>query len=296
MPVYRIHHHTRYAYQEPVSVCHNLAHLLPRESPRHFWTAADIDISPAPSIRAERRDYFGNRLTFFAVQEPHRRLDVTSTAQVELYPEVPRPQTHASWETARERLAAAASGIAPSAELIDAIQFTFPSAYVQLTPAVMHYAGPSFPAGRPLLDAVLDLTARIHKDFRYDTKSTTISTPLPEILATRAGVCQDFAHLQIACLRSMGLAARYVSGYLLTAPPPGKPRLIGADASHAWVAAYLPEEGWIDLDPTNNVIPSDKHLTLAWGRDFGDVSPLRGVILGGGKHKIDVSVDVTPLI
>ena len=296
MPVYRVHHHTRYAYEEPVSVCHNLAHLLPRESPRHFWTSADLEISPVPSIRAERRDYFGNRLTFFAVQEPHRKLDVTSIAQVELYPAPPLPLFSTPWETARDHLAAAASGNNPTPELIDATQNTFPSAYVQSSPAAAHYAAPSFPAGRPLVEALLDLTARIYNDFRYDTKSTTVSTTIPEILAARAGVCQDFAHLQIACLRSMGLAARYVSGYLLTAPPPGKPRLIGADASHAWIAAYLPDQGWLDLDPTNNVIPSDKHITLAWGRDFGDVSPLRGVILGGGHHKIDVSVDVTPLI
>ena len=187
-------------------------------------------------------------------------------------------------------------------------QFTYASPYIRWTPEIAAYAAASFAPGRPLLEAVLDLTARIHRDFKYDPRSTTISTTLPEILETRAGVCQDFAHLQIGCLRSLGLAARYVSGYLLTMPPPGKPRLIGADASHAWLSLFLPDAPhgggngamaatgvWVDVDPTNNCIPSDKHITLAWGRDFGDVSPLRGVLLGAGKHQIHVSVDVSPL-
>ncbi len=153
----------------------------------------------------------------------------------------------------------------------------------------------SFFPGRSLLDAAADLTRRIYHDFKYDPKTSTITTTLPEIMKLRAGVCQDFAHLQIGCMRSMGLPARYVSGYLLTTPPPGKPRLIGADASHAWLSVYLPDFGWLDLDPTNNMIPTDKHITVAWGRDFGDVSPLRGVILGGGHHVVDVSVDVAPI-
>jgi transglutaminase-like putative cysteine protease len=183
---------------------------------------------------------------------------------------------------------------------LDAHQFTYASPYICWNPDVTAYAASSFTRGRPLLEAAMELSERIHKDFKYDTRSTTISTTLPEILQARAGVCQDFAHLGIGCLRAMGLAARYVSGYLLTTPPPGKPRLVGADASHAWLSVYLPGTHgapgeWLDLDPTNDCVPSDKHITLAWGRDFGDVSPLRGVLLGAGKHQIQVSVDVSPV-
>lgn len=300
MPSYRIHHLTRYVYDEAIPVCHNLAHLLPREAPRHYWHSSELEISPAAAVRAERTDYFGNRLTFFAIQEPHRQLEVVSRALVdlEIAPTTPLFSSGMSWEEAR-------TGLHPEASSgghrhLDAHQFTYASPYIRWTPEVAAYATPSFAPGRPLLQAAMDLTARIHKDFKYDTRSTTISTTLPEILAARAGVCQDFAHLQIGCLRAMGLAARYVSGYLLTTSPPGKPRLIGADASHAWVSVYLPGSGgaggeWLDLDPTNNCVPSDKHITLAWGRDFGDVSPLRGVILGAGKHQIQVSVDVSPV-
>jgi transglutaminase-like putative cysteine protease len=186
------------------------------------------------------------------------------------------------------------------AEALDTFQYTFASPYIRWTEEVAAYARESFAPGRPLVEAVLDLTGRIFRDFRYDTKTTTVSTTLPEIMQARAGVCQDFAHLQIGCLRAMGLPARYVSGYLLTTPAPGKPRLVGADASHAWVSVYVPHAGvgggeWVDFDPTNNTIPGEKHITLAWGRDFGDVSPLRGVILGGGRHRIHVSVDVSPV-
>jgi transglutaminase-like putative cysteine protease len=307
MPAYRIHHLTRYSYDEPVSVCHNLAHLLPRDSARHTWHSTELEINPAPAVRAERNDYFGNRLTFFAIQEPHRQLDVIARCRVDLDPSPTAPlfPSAVPWEQARDQLNAAADAPSPLASHLDAFQFTFSSPYIRWTPEIAAYGAESFPAGRPLMEAVLDLTQRIHRDFAYDTRSTTVSTTLPEIMKARSGVCQDFAHLQIGCLRAMGLAARYVSGYLLTTPPPGKPRLIGADASHAWVSVYLPNSHalssgqngageWLDLDPTNNCIPSDKHITLAWGRDFGDVSPLRGVLLGTGKHQIQVSVDVSP--
>ena len=178
---------------------------------------------------------------------------------------------------------------------MEACSFTFDSHYVKRSPALAEYATPSFAPGRPILDATADLSARIHREFRYDAKATTISTPLAEVLANRHGVCQDFAHLAIGCLRSLGLAARYVSGYLESRPPPGRARLVGADASHAWLAVFAPGLGWVDFDPTNNVLPSERHLTLAWGRDYGDVSPIRGVILGGGSHTMSISVDVAPL-
>ncbi len=295
MPSYRVQHTTLYKYADPVPVCHNLAHLLPRDSADHRWTSAEIDIHPVPAIRATRLDYFGNRLTFFAIQEPHRKLQVTATSNVEVTRHerpAPLPSADGSWENAQAIFHSSAH---QSPELLDAFQFIFESPFVKWTADVHAYARESFTPERSLIEAVLDLTHRIHRDFAYNPKTTTVTTTLPEILKSRAGVCQDFAHLEIGCLRSMGLAARYVSGYLLTTPPPGKPRLVGADASHAWLSVFVPGLGWLDLDPTNNVIPADKHITIAWGRDFGDVSPLRGVILGGGKHTVDVRVDVAPI-
>jgi transglutaminase-like putative cysteine protease len=178
---------------------------------------------------------------------------------------------------------------------LEACQFVFGSTLVKLEPWQADYAAPSFTPGRPLLGAVSNLTRRIHDDFTFDATATTTGTPLSEVFALHRGVCQDFAHLEIACLRSMGLAARYVSGYLRTVPPPGRPRLIGADASHAWLSVYCPGSGWVDFDPTNNQIPSTEHITLAWGRDFDDVSPIKGVILGGGRHSLSVAVDVVSL-
>ena len=169
------------------------------------------------------------------------------------------------------------------------------SPFVAVRPAFREYAEPSFLPGRPLLEAVADLNERIYREFKYDPHFTTVATPLDEVLSERRGVCQDFAHLAIACLRSLGLAARYVSGYILTVPPPGRPRLVGADASHAWLSVFVPGLGWADFDPTNDLLPDLQHVTLAWGRDFSDISPLRGVILGGGEQKIDVRVTVEPI-
>lgn len=288
---YHVTHNTIYTYDEPVSVAHNLAHLLPRPAPRHTWLTSELKILPEPSVRADREDFFGNRVTFFAIEEPHRSLNVTAMGDVELGPSEPlllAPQI--SWEAACDLLRCDRR-----AETLNAYQYTFDSPGVRRGAELAAYALPAFGAGRPLLEAIQELTARIYRDFAYDPKATTIATPVVEVLECRRGVCQDFAHLQIACLRSLGLAARYVSGYLLTTPPPGMPRLIGADASHAWVSVYVPEMGWVDLDPTNNTMPSDRHITLAWGRDFHDVSPLHGVILGGGHHKVIVQVDVSPV-
>ena len=294
MPTYHIQHRTCYSYEEIVPVCHNLAHLLPRRSPRHHWMSAGIDINPVPATRAERNDYFGNRLTFFSIQEPHRELTVTTDSEVQITAEGRLfARQDVAWEVARDSFRLNGAPLSP--EAVDAFQFTFASPCIQSTEAVLHYARPSFPAHRPLVEAVLDLSRRIYKDFRYDVKSTTVATTLPELMKARAGVCQDFAHLQIGCLRALGLSARYVSGYLLTTPPPGEARLVGADASHAWLSVYVPGEGggaWVDVDPTNDVVPFDKHITIAWGRDFGDVSPLRGVTFGGREHTVRVSVDV----
>ena len=202
----------------------------------------------------------------------------------------PSGQQSLSWEEAARSIP---NDHSPAG--LEAYQFGFESPRIRIRPEFASYARQSFTPGRAMPDALLDLTARIHKDFRFDSKVTNVRTPTEEVFRKRRGVCQDFAHLQIACLRSLNLAARYVSGYLRTYPPPGKPRLVGADASHAWVSAYCPGVGWIDMDPTNNVVPSNGHVTLAWGRDYSDVSPLRGLILGGGAHVLKVAVDMEPL-
>jgi transglutaminase-like putative cysteine protease len=297
MPAYVIRHVTRYLYNGPVSVCHSLAHLLPRTSPHHHWSMTEVSVTPTPAVRHERFDVFGNPITFFVIQEPHRQLEVIATSKVEVdRPPTPTLFETPPWEHVRQILASACRG-----ELLDAYQFTFDSPCIPSYDEVAAYARPSFTPSRPVLDAALDLCTRIHVDFVYDPAATTIYTSLPEVLSARRGVCQDFAHLMVASLRAMGLAARYVSGYMLTLPPPGQPRLVGADASHAWASVYVPSNipgkhgEWVDLDPTNAIIPADKHVTIAWGRDFGDVSPLRGVILGGGQHTVSVAVDVMPV-
>ena len=287
MPVYKIKHITRYRYQQPVTICHHIAHLLPREAARHFWSYADLEISPT-AMRTDRFDYFGNRQTFFSIQEPHRELLVVSRGEVEiLAPSTGMLFSNQPWEQVRDNL-----WNSPSPDFLTAVQFTFESNKIIQTPEAAHYAVESFTPNRPVLEALEDLMQRIHRDFKFDATATTVGTSVADILRHRKGVCQDFAHLGIACVRAMGFAARYVSGYLLTTSPPGKPHLVGTDASHAWLSVYVPEMGWMDFDPTNNMIPAERHITVAYGRDFSDVSPLRGVILGGGKHTVHVSVDV----
>jgi transglutaminase-like putative cysteine protease len=259
-----------------------MAHQQPAKSELH--------IQPRPATRTERVDFFGNLLCFFTIQEPHRELIVEARSEVTVNGNTaPLPQQVLPWEETAK--------LVPndcSAAGLEAYQFGFESPRIRVRPEFADYALQSFTPGRPMPDALLDLTARIHKDFRFDSKVTNVRTTPEEVFKKRRGVCQDFAHLLIACLRSLNLAARYVSGYLRTYPPPGKPRLVGADASHAWVSAYCPGIGWLDLDPTNNLVPSNGHVTLAWGRDYGDVSPLRGLILGGGSHTLKVGVDMEP--
>lgn len=290
MVIHAINHQTAYNYSEPVSTCHNMAYLLPRASPRHTWLASEVAIRPIPEIILERPDFFGNRALYFAIQRPHRELLVTATARVEI---TPAPSLDLYPPTAWEAVRAALQR-PTNPQLLDASQFRYPSPYITWPTSIQNLVAPSFPPGRPLTQAAIDLTARIHASFIYDTKATNVTTTVTDLLENRRGVCQDLAHVEIACLRSIGLAARYVSGYMRTIPPPGKPRLVGSDASHAWLSVFVPDAGWLDLDPTNDLIPSDDHITVAWGRDYGDVSPLRGVILGGGKHAVRVSVDVEP--
>jgi transglutaminase-like putative cysteine protease len=289
--IYKIVHRTTYRYKHPVSVGTHVACLKPRALPHHQLAESDLHIQPRPATRTERVDFFGNRLCFFTIQEPHRELVVEARSKVIMegsttpWPVLPLP-----WEEAVQSIP---HDISPAG--LEAYQYGFESPRIRVRPEFASYALQSFTPRRPMLEALLDLTTRIHKDFRFDSKVTNVRTPTEEVFKKRRGVCQDFAHLQIACLRSLNLAARYVSGYLRTYPPPGQARLVGADASHAWVSAYCPGIGWLDMDPTNNIVPSNGHVTLAWGRDYGDVSPLRGLILGGGSHTLRVAVDMEPL-
>jgi transglutaminase-like putative cysteine protease len=289
---FEIVHTTEYDYSESVSVSHHVARLSPRALAQQDCVRHELQIDPTPAVTAAHVDYFGNTMTFFAMQGAHSRLTVRARSTVAMRATArPAPFDTPPWDAAPGQ----------SALPLDAIEYVFESTLRRSSvagpagAALAAYARRSFPPGRPLLDAVVELTRRIHEDFTYDPKATTVATPLADVFRSRRGVCQDFAHLEIACLRSLGLSARYISGYLATVPSPATPRLVGADASHAWLAVYCPGVGWIDVDPTNNVLPSDQHVTLAWGRDYGDVSPIRGVILGGGGHSLRVSVAVTRL-
>jgi transglutaminase-like putative cysteine protease len=283
-------HRTTYHYGDAVSTSHHEARLSPRELEHQHTISHTIEIVPRPALRRRRFDYFGNRALHFGLSEPHRALEVVATSVVEVHAMLlPDPARTAAWETVRDTLRRE-----PRRDVLDAYEMSFESPRVQLLPELGEYAAPSFVAGRPVLEAVRDLTRRIHADFTYDGTATEVSTPLEQVMKVRRGVCQDFAHVMLGCLRSVGLAARYVSGYLLTRPPPGKPKLVGADGSHAWVATWVPELGWVDFDPTNDMIPGEEHVTIAHGRDFSDVTPIRGVIMGGGAHALTVAVDVTP--
>jgi len=281
---YEIAHTTAYDYGGDVSVSHHVAHLMPRAFGRQTCVSHDLDVDPLPAVMSSHEDYFGNPTTFFAMQAAHTQLSVRARSVVDVVaPDLPAESP--PWEDATDR----------STMPLEAIECAVDSVPNRLRVVLADYGRPSFVEGRPLLEAIADLTARIHEDFAYAPGTTTVATALTEVFESRRGVCQDFARLEIACLRAHGIPARYVSGYLGTLTPPGVKRLVGADASHAWVAVYVPTFGWVDVDPTNNFFPLDTHVTLAWGRDFGDVSPLRGVIVGGGEHSLKVSVDVVRL-
>ena len=288
---YRVLHTTVYDYAEPASTCHNRVHLTPRELPYQRCQSCEIEVDPLPHSIREHLDSFGNIATTFAIYEPHRRLAITARSHVEVDAgSGPSLFTSPPWEVVRDQLRHQ-----HDAATLGAVPFIFESPYISTGAEFESFARETFEPSRPLLDAVMAMTARIHAEFKYLPKSTTLATSTREVLTNRVGVCQDFAHLQIGCLRSLGLAARYVSGYLRTDPPPGKPRMVGADASHAWISVFCPVAGWQDFDPTNGCPRGDQHITLAWGRDYGDVSPVRGVVLGGGENSLAVSVDVQPL-
>jgi transglutaminase-like putative cysteine protease len=287
--MYRIVHRTNYRYNAPVSRCRNEAHLRPRDTARQHCVASDLVVEPTPTSWSERTDFFGNPVLSFVVDGPFNELTVTATSAVSVSGGEPLPPTGPGWEQVRDSLAADLS-----AEMLSAREFCFESPLVPLSSDVHAYAKPSFTGGRPVVATIAEVTERIFNDFVYDPGFTTVTTPLEEVLSFRRGVCQDFAHLAIGCFRSMGLAARYVSGYLETAAPEGGERQIGADASHAWPSVFVPGWGWLDIDPTNDQIVGSTYVTTAWGRDYSDVSPLKGIVFGGGSsHLLDVSVDVT---
>lgn len=302
---YRVRHLTHYEYGNKVISCYNRAHLLPRETPLQFAGTPRVVIHPTPSTGNRRIDYFGNRVYHFAIQEPHQALsiqvttDITLKAQrIDVGQQLDYGNTCAQ---VLERLSLNSEqqyhkDNVPDIETLYAREFLLSSPMIKLSPDLANYAKACFSPHKPFLSAVTQLMQKIYTEFDYDPNVTDVATPLEEVLAMKHGVCQDFAHLAIGCLRSLGYAARYVSGYLETLPAPGQKKLVGADASHAWFAVYSPGEGWFEFDPTNNSIPGHQHIVTAWGRDYSDVSPLRGVIFGGGaSQSLRVSVDVQRL-
>jgi len=289
---YEVRHKTTYAYSETVSICHNELHLAPRMLPHQRLFTSTLDVEPEPATISSHVDFFGNQVNMFAIEEGHRRLVVTATSMVEIDPPLDWRQLEPlPWETIRDRLACDTDDAT-----LEARQFAFDSPLVRSSPRLASWAAESFTPGRAWNEAVVELTSRIYREFTYDPSATTTSTPVEEIFSLGRGVCQDFAHLQIACLRSLGLAARYVSGYISNERPSGaaygNAGMVGADASHAWLSCWGGSNGWLDLDPTNDCTAGTLHVTIGWGREYGDVTPVKGVCLGGGTHVMDVAVHV----
>ena len=288
---YRITHRTTYAYSSRVAVSHHAARLRPRDTETQRCMEFTLSFDPEPDLLTEHTDSFGNRVSCFSLQKLHAHFEVISRSLVALSPVLqPDPAQTPPWEQV-----AALFRDPVKVDLLDPCQFVFRSPLLVPELPLRDFALPSFKQDRPVLAAAADLCSRIHREFVFDPKATTISTPLAEVLEKKRGVCQDFAHLAIASMRAMGLPARYISGYLRTHPPEGKPRLVGVDASHAWASCFVPRFGWVDFDPTNDCFTSLDHITVAYGRDFSDVSPVRGIITGGGHHTVGVGVDVEPL-
>ncbi len=276
-------HRTTYIYSQPAVNCHTEVHLNPRAAQGQRVLDHRLSIDPEPDFLSSRVDSFGNHVTYFSIHEPHTTVVITARSRVELTP-APAPLPSPEWELVRDSLREHTTP-----EEFEACEFLFPSPHVRLGARFAAYAAPSFPPRQLLSDGVADLAGRMFREFQYDQRATTVTTPVEQVLTEKRGVCQDFAHVMIACLRSLGLAARYVSGYLQSGEGS-----IGAQASHAWVSVFSPSNGWIDIDPTNNVHPCGKHVTIAWGRDYSDVTPVKGVALGGGDQLIDVAVEVRP--
>ncbi|WP_394839281.1 transglutaminase family protein [Pendulispora rubella] len=291
---YVVVHETHYRYDQPVGLSRQIVHLAPRETPYQVCRAHTLVVTPEPEILAIDHDAFGNPATSLCIEADHGALSVVAESWVGITERIyPEDDDTPPWDEVRTRLTYRARQRPHPADL-EAARFLFESRRVRNKRELAAWTSACFPPGTPLLAGVRALMNRIHDEFTFDPKATTVSTPVMDVFALRRGVCQDFAHLMLSCLRSMGLAARYVSGYVLTRPPAGRPRMVGADASHAWVSVYCPDVGWVDADPTNAVFPSLEHVTLGWGRDYDDVIPLRGVLLGGGEHALDIAVTVAP--
>lgn len=287
--LYSITHTTHYQYHEIVDLCHNIAILSPRNTASQTCRSFNIAISPLPEIIQEYEDFFGNKVCYFVVEQEHEALSVTATSVVEKKTITEPVVTTQSWESARGLLQYS------TGSFIYEKQFTTATAITKITGAIKSFAAVSFTPNRSLFEAVNDLMQRIYTEFDFTPGFTTVSTPLSTVMEERKGVCQDFAHLAIACLHAMGLPARYVSGYLETMAAEGKEKLTGVDASHAWFSVFIPQMGWVDFDPTNNQLPTDQYITIGWGRDYFDIIPLKGVIMSGGTHELNVSVDVKRL-
>jgi transglutaminase-like putative cysteine protease len=288
---YGVEHRTDYRYAASVSGGHTIAHLLPRDTATQRVLESAMVVDPDADHRDDYEDFYGNRVRYFAVQRPHDHLTVTATSEIHLDPP-PAPTSSPPWEQVRDSLAGPVGAI--DDERLHAIDMTLDSRFVSASEDLAAFAAPSFPPGRPMHEGIIDLTSRIFREFIFDPAFSDTSTPLVDVLTERRGVCQDFAHLAIGGLRSLGLPARYVSGYIETDPPPGGRKLVGSDMSHAWFSAWVPGFGWFDADPTNDHAPPNRHVTVAWGRDYGDVSPLRGVVFGPPvAQELTVSVEVT---
>ena len=284
--IYTVSHKTIYDYGDVVPECFNIVRLFPRPVFDQVCLKHQLEISPEPTDRIQRNDFFGNTIEQFSIYVPHESLTVTVVNRVSVTArKYPAFDTTMAWDRVAE--------MNLSSDL-EATHFSRNSPHIRFNDEIREYARESFTPGRPIAAASMDLTRRIFEDFKFDSNATTVSTPVEDVFRNRAGVCQDFAHFQIACFRSLNLPARYVSGYLRTLPPPGKARLIGADASHAWVSVFCGEAGWVDFDPTNNLVPKTDHITIGWGRDYSDICPIQGVFTGGGKTIMQVSVDVMP--
>ena len=290
---YRVTHRTEYRYESDVTSSYGELHLLPRDLPGQVCRESGLRIEPEPHDFRERTDFYGNRTAYFAVLEPHTQLTITAQSVVEVDGRqgAVAGAGDQAWEVVRDRLRHDRTG-----DALEACDFLLDSSMVAASPELMAYAAASFEAGRPMIEALADFNSRINRDFAFKPGSTSVGTTLTELLERRQGVCQDFALLAVGCLRSLGLAARYVSGYIETFPAPGRPRLVGADVSHAWASVFVPDTGWVDFDPTNDQFVGDRHVTTAWGRDYRDVSPVKGVIYTEStSDEMDVSVDVLRL-
>lgn len=286
---YRVQHTTRYAYGSPVELAAHMVHLRPRPQPWQTVLSESIVTAPLPARRRDGIDHFGNFVTWLFMDLPHADFEVTSDSIVDVdCPAPPDPESTPAWEDVVSATSDPAGW--------QAVEFRFGTPMAPLNDDTRAYVAKSFPSGRPVLQGLLELNERVYTEFRFRSGVTSISTPVSQVIQRKEGVCQDFSHVMVSGLRGLGIPARYTSGYIRTKPPPGQTKRKGADQSHAWVGAWMgPRHGWIDLDPTNGIVVRDEHVLLGWGRDFSDVSPVRGVILGGGDHSVQVSVDLEPV-